>query len=88
MKDYIARAPRIIMGNLVIGFIERNNEEKANEAFGDFCSELMCGKQIYLACKITKKRTKTALTVKAPTVKEGPKSYYPQEKPAFEVYVG
>lgn len=88
MKDYITRAPRIIKETWVIGFIEKNNEKQADEAFVHFCSNLMQGKPINLACRITKIEKEIPLTVKCTTVKAGPKKTSSQEKPTFEVYVG
>ena len=83
MKDYIIRAPRTIQGNVINGFIKRDNEEKANEAFAMFCQELVHGRKMQLACKRTKKKMKISLTVS-----ECPAKSFSQEKSTYEVHVG
>lgn len=83
MKDYIIRAPRAIQGNVINGFIKRDNEEKANEAFEMFCQELVHGRKIELACKRTKKKMKISLTVSRCSPKR-----FSQEKTTYEVHVG
>lgn len=84
MKDYITRAPRIINGNLVIvGFIKKSEEKRAEDAFIHFCGELMRNKQISIARENT--NTKMGIPLE---VKEVPKTRFSQKSPTYEVYVG